>query len=62
MRMCALSNVIREKPNWWENIRDPALVEGWKQEVLDQQEGEYRIRQLTKRMASTHHHLASARN
>ena len=55
MRMCALSNVIREKLNWWEKIRDPALVEKWKQEALDQQEGEYRTRQLTKRMVNAPH-------
>ena len=53
MRMCALSSAIREKPNWWEKIKDPALVEKWKQEALDQQEGEYRIRQLTERMVTT---------
>jgi len=53
MRMCALSNAIREKPNWWEKIKDPALVEKWKQEALDQQKGEYRIRQLTESMVTT---------
>ena len=51
--MCALSNAIREKPNWWEKIKDPALVEKWKQEALAQQEDEYRIRQLTKGMVTT---------
>ena len=50
MRMCALSNAIREKPNWWEKIKDPALVEKWTLEALDQQKDEYRIRQLTRRM------------
>jgi len=53
MRMCALSNAIREKPNWWEKIKDPALVEKWKQEAWDQQKGEYRIRQLTESMVTT---------
>ena len=53
MRMCALSSAFREKPNWWEKIKDPALVEEWKQEALDQQKGEYRIRQLTERMVTT---------
>ena len=52
MRMCALSNVIREKPNWWEKIKDPALVEKWTREALGQQKDEYRIRQLTKRMVT----------
>jgi len=50
--MCALSNVIREKPNWWEKIKDPALVEKWTQEALGQQKDEYRIRQLTERMVT----------
>jgi len=53
MRMCALSNTIREKPDWWEKIKDPSLVEKWTQEALDQQRGEYRIRQLTRRMVNT---------
>ena len=53
MRMCALSNAIREKPNWWEKIKDPALVEKWTREALGQQKDEYRIRQLTKRMVTT---------
>ena len=50
MRMCALSNAIREKPQWWEKIKDTALVEKWTQEALDQQKGAHRIRQLTKGM------------
>ena len=56
MRMCALSNAIREKPNWWEKINDPALVEKWKQEALDQQKDE--IRQLTKTMVAIPENLA----
>ena len=56
MRMCALSNAIREKPNWWEKINDPTLVEKWKQEALDQQKDE--IRQLTKTMVAIPENLA----
>ena len=56
MRMCALSNAIREKPNWWEKINDPALAEKWKQEALDQQKDE--IRQLTKTMVAIPENLA----
>ena len=52
MRMCTLSNAIREKPNWWEKIKDPALVEKWKQEALDQQKDEYHFRKLTERMVT----------
>ena len=36
--MCALSHHIREKPNWWEKLKDEAIVEKWKEEVLQQQE------------------------
>lgn len=57
MRMCGLSNAIREKRDWWEKINDPALVEKWTQEALDHQKGEYRIRQLTKRMVSIPYRL-----
>ena len=57
--MCALSNAIREKPNWWEKINDPALVKKWKQEALDQQKDE--IRQLTKTMVAIHDNLALTR-
>ena len=59
MRMCALSSAIREKPNWWEKIKDPALAEKWKQEALDQQKGEYRIWKLTERMVTTTQGFAS---
>ena len=53
MRMSALSNAIREKPNWWEKIMDPTLVETWKQEALSQQENEPRVWQLTEKMVTT---------
>ena len=51
------------KPSWWEKIKETALVEKWKQESLDQQEDEYRIRQLTDRVANTppFHPLADMR-
>ena len=52
MRMCALSNTVREKPNWWEKIKDPALVEKWTQEALDQQEDEPRFGRLSKGMVA----------
>ena len=52
MRMCTLSSAIREKPNWWEKIKDPALVEKWTQEALDQQKAEPRFRQLTEKMVT----------
>ncbi|KAF9789748.1 hypothetical protein BJ322DRAFT_1203235 [Thelephora terrestris] len=52
MRMCALSNAIREKPNWWEQIKDRSLVKKWMREAVDQQKNEYRIRQLTLKMVN----------
>ena len=55
MRMCALSNAIREKPNWWEKIKDPALAEKWRREALDQQEDEHHIHRLTEKMVNTPH-------
>ncbi|KAF9779819.1 hypothetical protein BJ322DRAFT_1113127 [Thelephora terrestris] len=36
LRMCALSNRIREKPNWWEKMQDDAIVEKWRDEALQQ--------------------------
>jgi len=37
--MCALSHRIREKPNWWERVKDEVVVEKWREEVLQQEEG-----------------------
>ena len=34
--MCALSNRIREKSNWWEKVKDETVVERWREEVLQQ--------------------------
>jgi len=36
--MCALSHHIREKPNWWEKVKDQAIVEKWREESLQQEE------------------------
>ena len=38
LRMCALSNRIREKPNWWEKMNDEAIAERWRGEALQQGE------------------------
>jgi len=50
MRMCAMSHAIREKPRWWEKIKDPDIVARWRKEALEQQEGFPRHRQLTEAM------------
>ena len=34
--MCALSNNIREKPEWWEKKEDETIVEKWREEALQQ--------------------------
>lgn len=34
--MCALSNHIREKPDWWEKVEDETIVEKWREEALQQ--------------------------
>lgn len=36
--MCALSNRIREKSNWWEKVKDETIVEKWREEALQQAE------------------------
>ncbi|KAF9779870.1 hypothetical protein BJ322DRAFT_1129730 [Thelephora terrestris] len=36
LRMCALSNRLREKPNWWEKMEDESIVEKWREEALQQ--------------------------
>jgi len=39
--MCALSHTIREKPNWWEKMKDEVIVEKWRGEALqEEKEGE----------------------
>jgi len=35
--MCAVSHVIRERPNWWEEMKNKAVTEKWKKEILQQQ-------------------------
>lgn len=40
LKMCALSNRIREKPDWWEKIKDEAIVGKWREEALEQGEDE----------------------
>ena len=52
MRMCAMSHAIREKPRWWEKIRDPEIVARWRKEALEQQESMPRHRRLSEVMVS----------
>ena len=40
LRMCALSHHIREKPNWWEKVKDKEIVEKWREEASSLQQGE----------------------
>jgi len=53
LRMCALSNRIREKSNWWEKVKDETIVERWREEALQQAEdGEQPEWKLTPGMVS----------
>jgi len=36
--MCALSNHIRERPGWWEEVKDKVIAEKWREEILREQE------------------------
>ena len=38
--MCTLSNHIRETPNWWEEVKDEASVEKWREVALQQADSE----------------------
>ena len=52
LRMCALSNHIRERPTWWQEVKDKSVVEGWRRDILQQQEtsGEPPSRRMTPAM------------
>ncbi|KAF9644280.1 hypothetical protein BDM02DRAFT_3150579 [Thelephora ganbajun] len=47
MRMCAMSHAIREKPRWWEKIKDTEIMARWRKEALEQQVPSPRHRKLT---------------
>ncbi|KAI0750447.1 hypothetical protein C8Q74DRAFT_1374035 [Fomes fomentarius] len=36
LRMRQFSGKIRSKPNWWEKVKDAAIVAKWRQEIVDQ--------------------------
>jgi len=51
--MCALSNHIRERPNWREEMRDTVIVKKWREEALQHEvEDDFEIpsRKLTSAM------------
>ena len=51
--MCALSNYIRERPNWWEEVKDKTVVEKWREEVLQQQEESDEATDISRRLTPT---------
>ena len=53
--MCVLSNYIREKPNWWEKLKDKVIVEKWREEALQREEvgGLLTSRKLTRKMVNS---------
>ena len=55
LRMCALSNHIRERPEWWEEVKDKAIIGRWREEILHQQEmtGEAPSKRLTPAMVKS---------
>ena len=58
LRMCALSNRIREKPNWWEKMKDEAIMERWREEALQQARGDERREwKLTPGMVNLSHRV-----
>jgi hypothetical protein len=50
--MYALSWAIRSKPEWQRKIADPAIIEKWRKEALDQQDDLPVERKLTSNMVS----------
>ena len=38
VRMCALSNHIRKRSNWWEGVKDKVALEKWREAILRQLE------------------------
>jgi hypothetical protein len=53
LRMYSLSWAIRSKPEWQQNILDQSIMEKWRKEALDQQEGLRVEQKLTKNMVRT---------
>ncbi|KAG0044153.1 hypothetical protein BGZ83_010598 [Gryganskiella cystojenkinii] len=35
LRMRAASNAIREKPQWWQKLKDPVIADRWRQELVN---------------------------
>ena len=59
--MCALSNRIREKPDWWEKVKDETIFERWREEALQQAEDRERpVWNLTPAMVRPALHLIAA--
>ncbi|KAJ7051810.1 hypothetical protein C8F01DRAFT_1262595 [Mycena amicta] len=50
LKMCSLSAHIRQKPHWWDKLRDQAICEKWIQEAKEQQAGLRRWEQLSDNM------------
>lgn len=58
LRMCALSNRIREKPDWWEKMKDEEIVKRWRKEALRQAgDDEQPVWKLTPGMVNLTPHL-----
>ena len=60
LRMCALSSHIREKPNWWEKVKDETIVERWRGEALQEDVNERPEWKLTSGMVNLATRLRAA--
>ena len=63
--MCAHSHHIREKHNWWEKVKDEAIVGRWREEALqrakdDSNDDEKPEWKLTPAMVRPASHLRAA--
>lgn len=60
MNMCALSNAIREKPNWVIKSKNLVIVAKWKEEVKEQQKNLAEYWRLSDGMVRFHNYLDSS--
>ena len=53
--MCALSNHIRERPSWWEEVKYQVIIDNWRAEILRREEAsnEAPSRRLTPAMVKS---------
>lgn len=51
LKMCAISNEIREKDRWWEKVNDETIRVKWKEDVKEHEAAETNVKwRLTEKM------------